>query len=96
MRLRKVRQNKNIAFLEPQHIEKIYQAYRAFQDKDGFCKVVDLEEVLSHNASLNMPLYVSNVDSSAKTVSLEDALQNWLDSSAELSKSMQQLFETLG
>ena len=30
----------------------------------AFVKVVDIEEVLNHNASLNMPLYVSNVNSS--------------------------------
>lgn len=94
--VKEVRQDKNIAFLETQHIEKIYQAYKAFQDQDGFCKVVDIEEILSRNASLNMPLYVSNVDSSAETISLDDALQNWTQSSKALKKSMDDLFAMLG
>ncbi|MCD2449006.1 type I restriction-modification system subunit M [Methylicorpusculum oleiharenae] len=93
--VKEVRQDKNIAFLEPQHIERIYQAYQAFQDQDGFCKVVDLDEVLSRNASLNMSLYVSNVDSSAEKITLDEALQNWTQSSAELKNSMDELFAAL-
>lgn len=94
--VKEVRQDKNIAYLELQHIEKIYQAYKAFQDQDGFCKVVDIEEVLSRNASLNMPLYVSNVDNSAEKVSLDEALQNWTQSSKVLKKSMDDLFAMIG
>jgi type I restriction enzyme M protein len=94
--VKEVRQDKNIAFLESQHIERIYQAYKLFQDQDGFCKVVDIQEVLNHNASLNMPLYVSNVNSSGVKVSLDEALQNWTQSSTELKKSMDELFKVIG
>ena len=94
--VKEVRQDKNIAFLESQHIERIYQAYKLFQDQDGFCKVVDIQEILNHNASLNMPLYVSNVNSSDVKVSLDEALQNWTQSSTELKKSMDELFKVIG
>lgn len=94
--VKEVRQDKNIAFLEPQHIDRIYQAYKAFQDQDGFCKVVGIDDVLSHNASLNMPLYVSNVNSTDKKLSLDEALQNWTHSSAELKQSMVELFKVVG
>ncbi len=94
--VREVRQDKNIAFLEPQHIERIYAAYQAFQDQDGFCKIVDIQEVLNHNASLNMPLYVSNVNNSDAEISLDEALHNWMQSSAELKKSMDELFRVIG
>lgn len=50
------------------------------------------DEVLSHNASLNMALYVSYVNSSEVKISLDEALQNWTQSSAELKKSMTKLF----
>lgn len=93
--VKEVRQDKNIAFLEPQHIERIYQAYKAFQDQDGFCKVVGIDEILSHNASLNMALYVSNVNSSVTKISLDKALQNWTQSSAALKTSMAELFKVL-
>ncbi|NOU14556.1 MAG: SAM-dependent DNA methyltransferase [Methylococcaceae bacterium] len=94
--VKEVRQDKNIAFLEPQHIDRIYQAYKAFQDQDGFCKVIDIQEVLSHNASLNMPLYVSNVNSSNAKITLDEALQNWTQSSTLLKQSMDELFKVLG
>ncbi|MCP5275390.1 MAG: SAM-dependent DNA methyltransferase [Burkholderiales bacterium] len=94
--VKEVRQDKNIAFLESQHIERIYAAYQAFQDQDGFCKVVDIQEVLSHKASLNMPLYVSNVNNSDTEISLDEALHNWMQSSAELKKSMDELFRVIG
>ncbi|PXW85001.1 type I restriction enzyme M protein [Nitrosomonas sp. Nm84] len=94
--VKEVRQDKNIAFLESQHIERIYAAYQAFQDQDGFCKVVDIQEILSHKASLNMPLYVSNVNNSDVEISLDEALHNWMHSSAELKKSMDELFRVIG
>jgi type I restriction enzyme M protein len=94
--VKEVRQDKNIAFLEPQHIERIYQAYKTFQDQDDFCKVVDIQKVLNHNASLNMPLYVSNVNSNNEKISLDEALQNWMQSSKELKESMDDLFEMIG
>ena len=93
--VKEVKQDKNMAFLEPQHIEHIYQAYQAFQDQEGFCKVVSIDEVLNHNASLNMSLYVSNVDTRQKQQTLVEAYENWQNASMQLAASMKQLFETL-
>ena len=94
--VKEVRQDKNIAFLEDNHIERIYNAYTAYKDEEGFCKVVSIKDVLKHNASLNMALYVSNVDSSEEQISLDDALTNWTQSSEQLKASMEQLFKELG
>ena len=94
--VKEVRQDKNIAFLENNHIERIYNAYTTYKDEEGFCKVVSIEDVLKHNASLNMALYVSNVDSSEERISLDDALTNWTQSSKQLKASMEQLFKELG
>lgn len=94
--VKEVRQDKNIAFLENNHIERIYNAYTTYKDEEGFCKVVSIEDVLKHNASLNMALYVSNVDSSEEQISLDDALTNWTQSSKQLKASMKQLFKELG
>ncbi|MGP5337286.1 type I restriction-modification system subunit M [Psychrobacter maritimus] len=94
--VKEVRQDKNIAFLENNHIERIYNAYTTYKDEEGFCKVVSIEDVLKHNASLNMALYVSNVDSSEEQISLDDALTNWAQSSKQLKTSMEQLFKELG
>lgn len=94
--VKEVRQDKNIAFLENNHIERIYNAYTTYKDEEGFCKVVSIEDVLKHNASLNMALYVSNVDSSEERISLDEALTNWIQSSKQLKASMEQLFKELG
>ncbi len=94
--VKEVRQDKNIAYLEKNHIERIHNAYKAYQDQDGFCKVVSIEDVLAHKASLNMALYVSNVDASQVKVTLDEALKNWTDSSQNLAASMDQLFKGLG
>lgn len=42
-----------------------------------------------------MPLYVSNIDTDIEQISLEDALQNWKQTSAELENSMSKLFKVL-
>jgi len=94
--VKEVRQDKNIAYLESNHIERIYKAYSAYKDEEGFCKIVSIDDVLAHNASLNMALYVSNVDSSQEKISLNEALENWTESSEKLANSMNQLFKELG
>jgi len=94
--VKEVKQDKNIAFLEDKHIKQIYDAYKNFKNKDGFCKVVETNEILKNDASLNMPLYVSNVNTDIKQISLDDALKNWEKSSLELKKSMSKLFTVLG
>ena len=44
--------------LGEKHIEKIVSAYREFKDGDGFCRVVDVEEVRKNDYNLNVTLYV--------------------------------------
>ena len=94
--VKEVRQDKNIAYLENNHIERIYNAYNAYEDQEGFCKVVSIDEVLAHKASLNMALYVSNVDRSKEVINLQDALENWSASSKQLASSMSTLLKELG
>jgi len=93
--VKEVRQDKNIGFLEEDHIEKIYKAYRNFVAQDGFARVVTIEEVTEHDASLNIALYLSNVDTSGESITLDQAVQNWLESRNELKSSMKNLFKTL-
>jgi len=46
------------AWLEPQHINKISQAYWKFTDVVGFAKVMSNKEVLENNGNLSLQLYV--------------------------------------
>jgi type I restriction enzyme M protein len=93
--VKEVKQEKNIAFLENGHIQKIYQTYLDFKDHDGFSKVVTVEEILENKGSMNIAQYVSNVDASAEKVSLDAALKNWEEASLRLKGSMDELFQIL-
>src|SRR3972149_398125 len=46
------------AWLEPQNIKKIHDAYKKFKDDDGFAKVMSKEDVLNNNGNLSLQLYV--------------------------------------
>jgi type I restriction enzyme M protein len=94
--VKEVRQDKNIAFLEANHITRIYHAYQAFKDQEGFCKLVSIDDLLKHHASLNMALYVSNVESKDEEITLDEAVKNWLQSSEQVKNSMTELFKVLG
>jgi type I restriction enzyme M protein len=87
------------SFLEDSHIEKIVGAYRSFAAADSFAHVATLDEIRANDGSLNIALYVRPKNGAAgpgdgKT--LDAALAEWQQSSAELRKSMEGLFETLG
>jgi type I restriction enzyme M protein len=91
--VKEVRQDKNIAFLESNHINKIYNSYKAFKDIDGFSRVLSLEEILNSKASLNIAQYVSNVETNNEALELDEAISSWKDSSLALKSSMNQLFK---
>ena len=93
--VKEVKQEKNIAFLEDKHIDKIFKTYLNFKEDEGFCKVVSNEEVLGNRGSLNIAQYVSNVDGTIKKVSIDEALTIWEESSSQLKKSMNELFQVL-
>lgn len=90
-----VKQDKNISFLEAEHIEKIHKAYRDNKDIEGFCRVVELDEILDKNGSLNIAQYVSNVETNSEEISFTEAFSNWDKSSRELKRSMTSLFAVL-
>ena len=93
--VKEVKQEKNIAFLEQKHIDKIFDAYSNFKDIEGFAKVVTIEKLLENKGSLNIAQFLSNVDNSEPTLSIDDALVNWNSQSKELNRSMNKLFQIL-
>lgn len=93
--VKEVRQDKNIAFLEDRHIDKIFKAYQKYEDDEGFAKVVTMDQILENKGSLNIAQYVSNVEVNENRLSLDEAIENWEKSSVDLQESMQNLFKTL-
>ncbi len=53
-----VKQEKNIGFLEEQHINKIFKAYQSFTDKENFAALMTIEDVLAKKGNMAINLYV--------------------------------------
>lgn len=81
-----VRRDKTISTLEPQHIDKIFKAYNAYKDIEGFAKVVSNKQILENGATLNISQYVSRLEvkSDKPTQSLPDLLYEWERNRTEL------------
>jgi type I restriction enzyme M protein len=60
------------AWLEPQHIKNISDAYWKFKDVEGFVKIVSNKEVLENKGNLSIQLYVkqSLIDNGHNTIDL--------------------------
>ena len=93
--VKEVRQEKNIAYLDKSHVERIYKSYLNFKDEDGFAKIVTLEKILENKASLNIAQFVSNVDQKENVLTIDETLEEWNETSVKLSASMNELFEVL-
>jgi type I restriction enzyme M protein len=93
--VKEVKQDKNIAFLEQQHIDKIYTIYKNFSEESEIAKIVSNEKLLENKGSLNIAQFLSNVDKSATELSVSDALDAWNEQSSSLKDSMNELFQIL-
>ena len=75
-------------FIDPEHIAKIVQAYRAFEDVDRFAHVAGLEEIQGNDFNLNISRYVDTTEP-VEVMSVEDAL-------AQLREAEQRRNEAVG
>ena len=92
--MNEVRNDKTMSYLDPEHIQRIHNAYLNFKDEETFTAVVDKEEILKDkNARLSVQLFVKEdkIEEEAFDVLLED----WEQSSVALKSSMDELFKTL-
>jgi type I restriction enzyme M protein len=85
------------SFLRDEHIDRIVDAYRNFDDIDGFARVAMLEDVKANDSNLSIPLYVRRTTNAADDdgQSLQAAIADWQASSTALRTSMDELFKTL-
>lgn len=79
------------AYLKEEHINKLAEAYRDFQDIDGFAQVIEATEVLEKNhGNLSIQLYVKS-----QGVSSYDSVEELLAKSIQNQEEVHQSFETL-
>ena len=88
------------SFLREKHIHKILEAYHGFSDIEGFVKVVDKDEILAHQANLNIPLYIrsnrkSSTEGTDEQTPLMHSIAEWQESSLTLRTAMHHLFTML-
>ncbi|WP_439516672.1 type I restriction-modification system subunit M [Sediminibacterium sp.] len=82
------------AWLEPQHIKTISDAYWKFKDADGFAKVANNKEVLDNNGNLSIQLYVKQA---ANTIeyNTEELIAAVKTGQKQINSSMENLFTQL-
>jgi type I restriction enzyme M protein len=86
------------SFLTDEHLQRVVNAYRDFQDEPGFTRVVPIADIRAKDGNLSIPLYVggetqAQTDAAAETATtaLPDALNAWLESSRNVRNSLQHL-----
>ena len=72
------RQGKAQNFIDHEHIERIVEAYRGFEDVDRFAHVADLEEMRGNDFNLNISRYVDTTEA-VEVMSVEEALAQLRD-----------------
>lgn len=93
--LKEVKQEKNMAFLEQNHIDRIFKTYQNFENVEGFAKLVSVDEILENKGSLNIAQFVSNVKINGDKTTLEESFKIWEKESQKLKESMNQLFQVI-
>lgn len=89
-----VRIERSNAWLEPQHIKKIHDAYRKFKDDDGFAKVMSKEDLLSNNGNLSLQLYVKR-DNQREEYEIENIIKGIKQSQIQLNNYINNMFNKL-
>ena len=90
-----LRLERSSAWLEPNHIKKISDAYWEFKDTDGFAKVMSNKDVLSdNNGILSVQLYVKQT-SNRKEHETESLLSVVKSKQTEINEKLETLFTQL-
>lgn len=79
------------AWLEPQHIKKIADAYWKFEDADAFAKVVSNKDVLENNGNLSVQLYVKQAEI-ANEHNTKDLIAKVRKGQMQINASLDELF----
>jgi type I restriction enzyme M protein len=48
-------------FLEPEHVQKIFDWYQDYKDVENFVKIASMDEIAENDFNLNIPLYVEKI-----------------------------------
>ncbi len=88
------RQGKARNFIDREHVAKIVEAYRAFEDVERFAHVADLEEMRANDFNLNISRYVDTTEP-VDVMSVEDALTQLRDAERRRDEAVSKMDELL-
>lgn len=80
-------------YLEPEHVNQIYDWYQEFKDVENYVKVASKEDLLENDYNLNIPLYVEKIIED-NLPSVEEALA-YLKSAWEESQKAEDNFKSI-
>ena len=86
--------NKGQAYLTHEHIDKIYRAFKEYEDVPHYAKVASIEEILAQDGNMSINFYVKRNNSNSD-LSFGKAFMKWKESGERLKESMTNLFEIL-
>lgn len=95
-----VTRKNTFSYLEGKHIDKISNAYKKFEDIDGFSKVVTIPEIQKYNSKLSVALYTSDknqeIEDDFDETTFGDNYGDWMASSDELHEELKKIVEVIG
>ena len=87
-------ENKGLAYLTNDHINKFYNAFKDFENVPYYAKVASTEEILSFDGNMNINFYVKR-KKSENNLSFGQSYKDWHETGESLKESMNNLFEEL-
>ena len=88
------RQGKARNFIDREHVDRIVEAYEAFEDVERFAHVADLDEIESNDFNLNISRYVDTTEP-IEVMSVEDALAQLRDAERRRDETVTRMDELL-
>ena len=92
-------QRKNAqSYLEDEHIKRISDAYKRYEDQEGFAKVASIYDIGENAFSLSIPLYVKQVvdENEIDNRTAQQRYDSWLAMSQRMRTYYEKLNELLG
>lgn len=84
--------NKGLAYLTQNHIDKLYQVFKDFTDIPHYAKVARVGEIMAFGGNMNINFYVQR-DNSDSEADFKNVLNNWVAARDELKTSMNALLK---
>ena len=86
------------SFLEDKHIQRIANAYNAYETEEGFARVVTIQDIADNNFSLSIPLYVKQpvAEDAVDMRPVQECYDTWRAASEMMKLSYEKLNAMLG